>query len=572
MEWRKRMKYWRLGDLLVASKAITEEQLKAALEKQKEDGGNKRLGAVLIDNGFITENQLIETLKLQLGIDFIDLNNTSIPPEMVSVIPKNIAKKNMVIPIKVVDNELYLAMVDPLNFITIEEVQAATHKKVVPVIAAAAAMERAVLNFYSNEGAARAIEEMKRDNISSASIEQSTDAVSYLEDEANSAPTIRLVNSIIERAVSEQASDIHIEPRELRVLVRMRIDGVMRSIFEVPKDLQGSIISRMKIMCNMDISQHRIPQDGRCNVRIQQQDIDLRVSTLPTIYGEKIVLRLLKKSEETLTMEGIGLRGRNMEIFKNLIHNNSEGVILIVGPTGSGKSSTMYTMVRDLNSEDVNMITLEDPVEYNIDGVNQVQINEKAGLTFANTLRAVLRQDPDIVSVGEIRDQETADIALRAAMTGHLVLSTIHTNDAKSSIDRLLGIGVEPYLISGAVKGIISQRLVRRICPHCKTAYQPEESEVRLLRLPTNKNYTFYKGAGCSECFYTGSRGRIAVFEILVFTADIKRAILKGDTDALEKAIEASGFRPIIENCQELVLDGVTTTKDVSRAVSRTDY
>lgn len=566
------MKYWRLGDLLVASKAITEEQLKAALEKQKEDGGNKRLGAVLIDNGFITENQLIETLKLQLGIDFIDLNNTSIPPEMVSVIPKNIAKKNMVIPIKVVDNELYLAMVDPLNFITIEEVQAATHKKVVPVIAAAAAMERAVLNFYSNEGAARAIEEMKRDNISSASIEQSTDAVSYLEDEANSAPTIRLVNSIIERAVSEQASDIHIEPRELRVLVRMRIDGAMRSIFEVPKDLQGSIISRMKIMCNMDISQHRIPQDGRCNVRIHQQDIDLRVSTLPTIYGEKIVLRLLKKSEETLTMEGIGLRGRNMEIFKNLIHNNSEGVILIVGPTGSGKSSTMYTMVRDLNSEDVNMITLEDPVEYNIDGVNQVQIHEKAGLTFANTLRAVLRQDPDIVSVGEIRDQETADIALRAAMTGHLVLSTIHTNDAKSSIDRLLGIGVEPYLISGAVKGIISQRLVRRICPHCKTAYQPEESEVRLLRLPTNKNYTFYKGAGCSECFYTGSRGRIAVFEILVFTADIKRAILKGDTDALEKAIEASGFRPIIENCQELVLDGVTTTKDVSRAVSRTDY
>ena len=567
------MKYWRLGDLLVSSGVIAEEQLGLALEKQKEpEFVGKRLGTVLIETGIITENQLIETLQMQLGIDYIDLNNTSIPAEMVSVLPKNIAKKHMVIPIKVVGNELYLAMTDPLNFITIEEVQAATHKKVIPVIASTAAMERAVLSFYSNEGAARAIEEMKKDNIGSASVEQSTDAVSYLEDEANSAPTIRLVNSIIERAVSEQASDIHIEPRENQVVVRMRIDGVMRTIFDVPKDLQGSVISRMKVMCNMDISQHRIPQDGRCNVRVRQQEIDLRVSTLPTIFGEKIVLRLLKKSEETLTMEGIGLRGHNMEVFNKLIHNNTEGVILIVGPTGSGKSSTMYTMIRDLNSDDVNMITLEDPVEYNVDGVNQVQINEKAGLTFANTLRAVLRQDPDIVGVGEIRDHETADIALRAAMTGHLVLSTIHTNDAKSSIDRLLGIGVEPYLISGAVKGIISQRLVRRICPHCKTEYEPEDSEIELLRLPKNRKYTFFKGAGCPECFYTGSRGRIAVFEILVFTRDIKSAIMKDDPDLLEKAIADSGFRPIIENCQELVLDGITTTRDVSRAVSRTDY
>ena len=566
------MKYWRLGDLLVSSNVITEEQLGIALSKQKEDGQNQRLGTVLIESGIITENQLIETLQIQLGIDFIDLNNTQISADMLSVLPKKIAKKHMVIPVKVVGNELYLAMVDPLNFITIEEVQSATHKKVIPVIATAAAMERAVLNFYSNEGAARAIEEMKKDNMGSTSIEQSKDAVSYLENEANSAPTIRLVNSIIERAVSELASDIHIEPREDQVVVRMRIDGVMRKTFDVPKDLQGSVISRLKIMCNMDISQHRLPQDGRCNVRVRQQDIDLRVSTLPTIYGEKIVLRLLKKSEETLTMEGIGLRGHNMELFNKLIHNNTEGVILIVGPTGSGKSSTMYTMVIDLNSEDVNMITLEDPVEYNIDGVNQVQINEKAGLTFANTLRAVLRQDPDIVGVGEIRDQETADIALRAAMTGHLVLSTIHTNDAKSSIDRLLGIGVEPYLISGAVKGIISQRLVRRICPHCKTPYEPDENEIELLRLPKQKKYTFFKGAGCPECFYTGNRGRIAVFEILMFNGAIKHAIMTGDQDELEQAIAESGFRPIIENCQELVLEGVTTTKDVARAVSRTDY
>ena len=566
------MKYWRLGDLLVSSGVITEAQLELALKMQKEEMQGKRLGTVLIESGIITENHLIETLQMQLGVEFIDLNNTAIPPEMAQVLPKNIAKKHMVIPVKVVRNELYLAMVDPLNFITIEEVQSATRKKVIPVIATTAAMERAVLNLYSNEGAARAIEEMKKDNVGEVSFEPQKDSVSHIEDDANSAPTIRLVNSIIERAVTEQASDVHIEPREEEVMVRMRIDGMMRNVFTVPKELQSSVISRLKIMGNMDISQHRIPLDGRCNVRIRQQDIDLRISTLPTIYGEKTVLRLLKKAEGMLTMEGIGLRGENMELFQKLIHNNSEGVILIVGPTGSGKSSTMYTMVKDLNNEEVNLITLEDPVEYNINGVNQVQINEKAGLTFANALRAVLRQDPDIIGVGEIRDGETAEIALRAAMTGHLVLSTIHTNDAKSSIDRLLGIGVEPYLIAGSVKGIISQRLVRRICPRCKTAYTPDETETKALKLPSNRNYTFYRGQGCPECFYTGYRGRMAVFEILVFNSDIKRAISTNDPVALEKAIEASGFTPILENCRELVLEGVTSAKEVSRAVSRTDY
>ena len=566
------MKYWRLGDLLISSGAITEKQLEEALGIQKSSGKGHRLGTVLIENKFITEEQLIETLQMQLGVEFIDLNNTSIPAEMASVLPKNIAKKHMVIPVKVAGNDLYLAMVDPLNFITIEEVQAATRKRVVPVIATMAAMERAVLNLYSTEGAARAIDEMKRDKVAESSLEQTTDKVSYLEEDANSAPTIRLVNSIIERAITEQASDIHIEPREGQLLVRMRVDGMMRDIFDVPKDLQGSVISRFKIMCNMDIAQHRMPQDGRCNVRVRQQDIDLRVSTLPTIYGEKVVLRLLKKSEGLLSMEGIGLRGKNMELFQNLIHNNSEGVILIVGPTGSGKSSTMYTMVKDLNSEEVNLITLEDPVEYNINGVNQVQINEKAGLTFANTLRAVLRQDPDIIGVGEIRDQETADIALRAAMTGHLVLSTIHTNDAKSSIDRLLGIGVEPYLIAGSLKGIVSQRLVRRICPKCKTAYTPDASELSLLHMTDDEEFTFYKGTGCADCFYTGYRGRLAVFEILTINTEMRRAIQKNDMVALELAIENSEFKPILENCKELVLEGITTAREVSRAVSRTDY
>ncbi len=562
------MKYLRLGDLLVSSGVITAEQLNEALEKQKEEG--KRLGTVLIDNKIITENQLIDTLQLQLGMEFIDLNNVNISPDMAKILSKNIAKKHMVIPVKLVHNELYLAMVDPLNFIALEEVAAATKKKVVPLIASSAALERAVQNLYTNEGAARAIEEMRKDNVIDI-LDQTGDNVALVDDDTNSAPTIRLVNSIIDRAVTENASDIHLEPRENEVVVRMRIDGVLHNMLVVPKELQSSVISRFKVMANMDISQRRIPQDGRTNVRIRQQDIDLRVSTLPTIYGEKVVLRLLRKNGALLTMEGIGLRGHNMDVFKNVLKNNADGVILIVGPTGSGKSSTMYTMVRDLNREEVNLITLEDPVEYNMDGVNQVQINDKAGLTFASTLRAVLRQDPDIIGVGEIRDGETADIALRAALTGHLVISTIHTNDAKSSVDRLLGMGVEPYLIADSVKGIISQRLVRRICPHCKTAYTPDENEIRLLKLPAGREYTFYKGAGCAECFYSGYRGRIGTFEILVFNTEMRHAIVEGSMRLLDEAIEKSDFQPIIVNCRELVEEGITTVSEIARAISTGD-
>lgn len=560
------MKYSRLGDLLIGSRLITSEQLDDALKIQKKEG--KRLGTVLIEQGVITENQLIDTLQLQLGIDYIDLNSTTVPVDMARVLSKNIAKKHMIIPVKQVHNELYIAMTDPLNFIALEEVAAATKKKVIPMIANAAALERAMQNLYANEGAARAIEEMRKDSVINVLDGDGKELVVEGDDDANSAPTIRLVNSIIDRAVTENASDIHLEPREEGVIVRMRIDGVLHKILEVPKELQSSVISRFKVMANMDIAQRRIPQDGRTNVRIRQQDIDLRVSTLPTIYGEKVVLRLLRKNGTMLTMEGIGLRGHNMEVFQEVLANNTDGVILIVGPTGSGKSSTMYTMVRDLNKEEVNLITLEDPVEYNMSGVNQVQINEKAGLTFANTLRAVLRQDPDIIGVGEIRDGETADIALRAALTGHLVISTIHTNDAKSSVDRLLGMGVEPYLLADSVKGIISQRLVRRICPRCKQAYEPDEQEVRTLRLPMNRAYTFYKGEGCSECFYSGYRGRIGVFEILTFNEEMRRAIIENDIRQLSAAIEQSEFQPILENCRELVMDGVTTVAEIKRAIS----
>lgn len=567
------MKYQRLGDLLTGVGVISDEQLSAALKLQK--GSGKRLGTVLIEHGFISETQLIEALQLQLGIDFIDLNSKKVPSEMALILSKNIARKYTVIPVKLVRDELYLAMLDPLNFLAIEEVKAATQKKVVPMISTKTAIERAIANLYGNEGAVRAIEDMSKEAPEKGyGAAEAGLGIHLVEEVTNTAPTIRLVNSIIERAVTEKASDIHLEPREGSMVIRMRIDGILRVILSVPKKFQGSVISRLKVMGGMDIAERRIPQDGRANVRVRNQDIDVRMSTIPTIYGEKVVLRLLNKNTELLTMEGIGLFGSNLDKFKNLIRKNANGVILLVGPTGSGKSSSMYTMISELNTEEVNLVTLENPVEYNIDGVNQVQINEKAGMTFGGGLRSILRQDPDIIAVGEIRDGETAEIAMRAALTGHLVLTTVHTNDAVSALDRLFDLGVEPYLIASAVRGIISQRLVRRICPNCRKAYSPTDEDLEKLQMTRQETAgrQFCCGAGCSECFHTGYRGRIAVFEILQTTQKIKQMIYeRAPRRELQKAIHESGFSPMIENCRQIVLDGITTVEEVYRAIYSTD-
>lgn len=558
------MKYIRLGDLLVKSGRITQAQLDEALRLQQ--GSGERLGEILQKNGFITERQLIDTLMDQLGVEYIDLNAYSISPDMAQLLPKNLAKKHMAVPVKATRSEVWLAMADPLNFVAQEEIQSATRRRVIPLIASTAAVERAVLNLYSNQGAMQAIEEMQRDLLGSqysAAVSQ-PQSVTVGEDEADTAPAIRLVNSIIDRACTEGASDIHLEPGEDSMSIRMRIDGALRTVIPVPRELQSSVISRLKIMARMDIAQKLIPQDGQAVVTVRQETIDLRISTLPTIYGEKVVIRLLRKTPELATLEGIGLEGENLERFCHIVDNTKEGVILMVGPTGSGKTSTMYAMIDRLRSEEVNLVSLEDPVEYHIDGICQVQINEKTGLTFASVLRSVLRQDPDIIAVGEIRDGETAEIAMRAAMTGHLVLSTIHTNNSVSSIDRLLDIGVEPYLIAGAVKGIVSQRLVRRVCPHCKKAYTPSLEEQAALGLRYG-DYTFYKGEGCGECFNTGYRGRMGVFEILEMNADIRRAIHSRSLKELELAMEKTDFHPMLENCRRLVLEGETSSEEVHR-------
>lgn len=563
------MKHIRLGDLLIQVGLINEEQLQEALALQKTS--RDRLGKVLIDNGFITEAQLIEALRMQLGIDFIDLSKVTISPEMAWLIPKNIARKHGIVPVRVVKDTLYLAMKDPLNFVAIEEARTAARKKIIPMIASEVAVEHAISALYGNEGAARAMAQMRAESGFRPEEATTSMGMGTGEDEENSAPTIRLVNSIIERAVTEDASDIHFEPTSGDMNVRMRIDGNLHNILQIPKDLQDSVISRVKIMGRMDIAERRIPQDGRSGVRIKSKDIDLRISTLPTIYGEKIVIRLLGRDAQMLERTGIGMQEHDSKKLDKLLSHNS-GVILIVGPTGSGKSSTMYTMVRELVQESTNLITLEDPVEYHIDGATQVQINEKTGLTFASGLRAILRQDPDIIAVGEIRDGETAEIAMRAAMTGHLVLSTIHTEDAVSAIDRLRDMGVAPFLIAGGIRGIISQRLVKRVCTNCKEEYTPDPELCQMAGIKPEPGRRFVRGKGCHMCFHSGYRGRVGVFEILTMTEQLRNAITRGaSSQELRPLTKDTDFISMMENGDLLVREGMTTVEELCRVVSHLD-
>lgn len=558
--------YMRLGDLLISAGVIRPEQLNDALAIQKKT--RERLGDVLINNGIITEQQLIEALQMQLGVDFVDLTAVSIPLELARFVPRSIAKKYCVVPVKLQKDELYVAMSDPLNFEAQEEIKSASHKQVVPMIATRRAVEQAIATLYGNEGTARAIEEMKREAGSNQADIVPVQMSKAVDSGAAEAPTIRFVNSVIERAITERASDIHLEPQEGEMVVRMRIDGVLRRIFTVPANLQATVIARLKIMGGMNIAERKIPQDGRAMVTAKDKEIDLRISSIPTIYGEKIVLRLLDKSSGHINRKTIGLEGEDEKKYDRLLKNSS-GVILIVGPTGSGKSTTMCAMIQELCNEQTNIMTLEDPVEYNIPGANQCQINEKTGMTFAAGLRSILRQDPDVISVGEIRDGETASIAVRAAITGHLVISTLHTNDAVSTISRLVDIGVEPYMISSALRGVVSQRLVRKICPQCRKAYTPTEEEKRMVGIAENEDVTFYKGEGCQECGRTGYRGRRGVFEILTLDAALRREVANNaSNEELTKTALENGFVTMKDNCRRLVLEGVTTVSEAAKAIN----
>ena len=570
----------KIGELLIEKGFITENELDFALDMQKQT--HEKLGEVFVNNQIITADELAQTLGTQLGVEYVDLTRLSIPEEFSSLVRRNIAKQNRLVPVRKQQDTLYVAMEDPLNYFALDEVRKATNMKVAPLIATPAAIERSINTLYGNESANKAIEDYKKEagvddkKVSSGPTYSNFDFVissNATSGDGESAPTIRLVNSIIERAVLERASDIHFEPREHEMEVRMRIDGIMRPILNVPKDLTPAVIARIKTMSSMDVAEKRIPQDGRFAVSVLDKNIDMRVSTLPIAWGEKVVCRLLDKSNTEIRKENLGLRPDDVEKYEKLIHYKN-GVMLLVGPTGSGKTTTMYAMLNELNTRDVNLVTLEDPIEYNIEGLNQVQINSKVNMTFANGLRAILRQDPDIVSVGEIRDGETAEICMRAALTGKMVLSTIHTNDAVGAIDRLVDIGVEPYLISATLRGVVSQRLVRRICPYCGEEYEPSESERDSLGIKIQPGTKFRRGRGCQQCFDTGYSGRIAVFEIMMITPKIRDMIYnKVGRTAIEEELKRpeNHFVTLKEAAAKLVLEGVTTVSEVFRITNEGD-
>ncbi|AOY77042.1 GspE/PulE family protein [Clostridium formicaceticum] len=557
-------KNMRLGDILLRSGLITEEELKTALDLQKKRG--KKLGELLIEEGFVTENQIIEVLEFQLGVPHMNLNKYYINPQAPKKISENLARKHLLIPINIIGEKLIVAMADPLNILAVDDVKLTTGLDVDVVIATTNDILNAINKYFDNrEVAEQAIEEFTTQQRPQETDEKD----SQLQADINNAPVVKLVNTIITQAVKSKASDIHIEPFEKNVRIRYRIDGDLKEIMTPAKATHSAIVTRIKIISKLDISEKRVPQDGRVEIMIENRPIDMRVSVLPTVYGEKVVIRLLDRSSIVIKKEQLGFTQQNLKLFNSII-KSPEGIILLTGPTGSGKTTTLYTMLQELNEVNKNIITVEDPVEYRLDGINQVQVNIKAGMTFAAGLRSILRQDPDIIMVGEIRDVETAQIAVRAAITGHLVLSTLHTNDTASSIARLMDMGIDTYLVASSVVGIIAQRLVKKVCVHCKITYQPTEEEKLILQ--EQGEFLLHKGKGCNACNNTGYLGRTAIHEIMPINREIRMLINRhAESDLIkDKALEA-GMLTLFESCRLLVLKGVTTVDELLRVTYSVD-
>ncbi len=548
----------RLGELLVKSGKLTEEQIEEALKIQGESG--KRLGEVLVSEGILTEKDVIEVLEFQLGIPYIDLEDFKINLDVVKRIPENIVRKYELIAIDERNNILWVAMVDPLNVFALDDIKLYVKTEIQPMIAERSKVLRIINKYYSADSSAKKVLEELSDDLLMDFQEVDEGELA----EVASAPIVRLLNSIIEQAARTGASDIHIEPFADEVRVRIRIDGDLREIMRLNKSILSALTTRVKIIGKMNIAEKRIPQDGRVETTINDRTIDMRISTLPTVYGEKTVMRLLDKGNVEFKKDSIGFSERDMKVFDKIL-SQPYGVILVTGPTGSGKTTTLYTVLSELNKIERNIITVEDPVEYKLNGINQVQVNAKAGLTFASGLRSILRQDPDIVMVGEIRDNETAEIAIRAAITGHLVLSTLHTNDSPSTIARLIDMGIEPYLVSSSTIGIISQRLVKRLCPKCKVPYEASKSEKEILGVDPNEDIFLVKAGGCSECV-GGYRGRAPIHEVLPINEDIRILIDKGATtdEIRAKAIE-NGMTTLLGSASRLALTGVTSFEEVLR-------
>lgn len=550
----------KIGQILINSGDITEEQLEEVLEKQKTV--KKRVADLLIEDKIVTEQQVCKALEKQLFIPYIDLDEITIPEEMSGIIPEEMAQSNMVIPIEQEGRFLTVAIADPLNYQGLKDISIATKLKVKPVIAEASKISQKLRDMYAAQKAMDDAKEFLESNSSKIQAQKEAEEAAAQDASANDQPIIRFVNTMIEEAIFSKTSDIHIEPMEKKLRIRFRIDGKLQTYMETSPELIASVTSRIKFIGNMNIAERRIPQDGRVNYRVGGKEIDFRISVLPSVFGEKIVMRITTSLGMELKKENIGFLPENLEKFNHLVKSH-RGIILVTGATGSGKSTTLYTALNEVKSEDINIITVEDPVEMLQEGITQVQTNEKAGLTFAAALRSILRQDPDIIMLGEIRDGETAGIAVQAAITGHLVLSTLHTYDAPSSVARLVDMGIEPYMVSSALLGIIAQKLARRLCVDCKEAYSPDQNERIALRLDQNQDITLYRACGCDKCNKKGYRGRIAVHEVMLLTTTLKRAITEGmSTDDLREMAVKEGMIPMKENVRIDVLQGLTSYEE----------
>ena len=567
----------RLGDLLVDAGVITQDQLMQALQIQKTEKKGDRLGVVLIDLGMTDENQIMDALKKQLKIQSVDLSTIRIPEEITRLVEESVLRKYMLIPFQFNEknpNLLKVAMSDPMDIRAMDDISIITGCQVERYVAATSDIAAAIDRYYGNAEALRVAEQYTREREEQAKARAAVEPGSGEESSVQQAPIVKLLAQIIEQAVHNRASDIHIEPMENQVRIRFRVDGVLHEAMRHDISLHAALIARIKIVSGLDISEKRRPQDGRATSIVDRQEYDIRVSILPTVYGEKVVMRLAQKKALTMDKRDLGFPDDELEKF-NRILSHPNGLILVTGPTGSGKSTTLYTALSELNVEGVNIITVEDPVEANLNGVNQVQVNDKAGLTFGSALRSILRQDPDIIMIGEIRDQETAEIAVKASITGHLVVSTLHTNSSANTITRLADMGVENYLIADSVVGVIAQRLVRRFCPACGVVRDATEEEKKTLGFAGSPKRIQVRTPGhkeCVRCGGTGYFGRIGVYEIMPITPDLRQAINRGENaDVLEEIARKHGMKTLRMSAVEYALRGITTVEEVRRVAYEED-
>jgi len=558
-----------LGEMLIKLKLLTRETWNAAVESLKEDelshlqeNGDLLMAEVLLKHHDVSEHQLMPVLEYIMGVSYMDIKKCEINQLAIKLIPEAIAKKYQIIPIAICEDKLQIIMADPLDLIAQTDARIISNYELEVYFAFRSDIMTAIAaNYVTSEMAEQAMEEI-------GELDEDTNQ-EELDDEVARAPIVRLVNSIFGQAVKMGASDIHIEPMEKMVKVRFRKDGDLKEIMTVPKSSMSAMISRVKIMSGLDIAEKRVPQDGRFGLAMSGRAVDFRVSVLPIIHGEKVVIRILDRNEILVSRSRLGFSSYNSKLFDKLL-KVPEGIILLSGPTGSGKTTTLYAVLRELNHPNVNIVTVEDPVEYHLDGIHQVQVNAKAGLGFASGLRAILRQDPDIIMVGEIRDTQTADIATKASITGHIVLSTIHTNDTASTVSRLSDMGIELYMIASALRGVVAQRLVKRLCPNCR--HEKETTPEEMVMLKIDRPIKIYEPVGCNICSGTGYSGRIAVHEILIMDRDIRSMVTSGESiEAIkERAIE-KGMQTLSDSCRSLIIDGITSVAELNRVAYSVD-